>query len=86
MTIPQCTRADIRANGTDVEKYEFLARLQAAEYDRLRECYAEDMHIRVTTLDTEVAERRRSAEKVRPLMLSDPKPWPECCSMRLRHG
>ncbi len=77
MTLPKRTRVDIIVNGTDVEKYELLAGLPAAEYDRVRDIHAEVMHIRVTTLDTEVAKRRRPAEKVKALMLSDPEPWAE---------
>ncbi len=76
MTLPERTRVDILVNGTDVEKYKSLAELPAAEYDRVREIYAKDMHIRVTTLDTEVAKRRRP-EQAKALMLSDPESWPE---------
>jgi putative DNA primase/helicase len=71
------TPADIMLTGTDIDKYQYLAGLPRAAYDRIRDDIANNMGIRVSTLDTEVEKLRRPANKSKALTLSDPEPWPE---------
>jgi putative DNA primase/helicase len=71
--------ADILLDGTDFEKYRFLAALPVAAYERLRVCFAEKMGIRVGVLDIEVVKRRKTGDKTLSLSLtlSEPESWPE---------
>jgi hypothetical protein len=58
-----------------------LSMLSRVEYDRVREKEAQELGIRVSTLDTEVQKRRSACEKLatdgsgQTVLLAEPEPW-----------
>jgi putative DNA primase/helicase len=64
----------------DDERFERLAKLTPAEYDRVLDDEAKRARVRVSTLDDEVTRRRpKSNETLQggALVLESPEPWPE---------
>jgi len=69
------------AQVADSDKVAELARLSLSEYDRAREAAAEQLGIRLTTLDKQVERTRKAgdpnAAQGSELTLPEPEPWPE---------
>lgn len=75
---------DAAAMCADVQdRIDRLSRLNRIDYDRAREREAEELGIRVGTLDMEVQARRSAREAPEPngqgqiVVLADPDPWPD---------
>ncbi len=68
--------AEILLEGTIDDKIEAMARLEPTLYDQFRKIVADSAGIRVTTLDEEVAKRRRPAASP-GLYFTDVEPWGE---------
>jgi putative DNA primase/helicase len=70
------TPGEILLDGTDAQRYDFLATVDAATYDRLRDSFAKRMGIRISTLDLEVQKLRAPETGQSTVLLSAPEPWP----------
>ena len=64
-------------------RIEHLSTLSRVEYDRVRDREAEELGVRVSTLDAEVQQRRSTHEVPKSdrqgstMFLADPEPWPD---------